>query len=191
VVRNLCKVALGHCQPDCSAGCAVGLWAGSVSKGGKTRGVARGPAAASAESISIFPSLIGWLSLPCSVIRQGTASSSPGLLLPSSCSGRVHDPPELEGDHSPRPRSRQPTLAMHRPASFRSERVHDPPELEGDHSPRPRSRQPTLAMRRPASFRSGRVRDPPVVCPKPSFDLPVRVRRYLPPQQLDWTPPPS
>jgi hypothetical protein len=37
--------------------------------------------------------------------------------LPSSCSGRVRDPPELEGDHSPRPRFRQPTLAMHRPAS--------------------------------------------------------------------------
>ena len=77
--------------------------------------------------------------------------------LPSSCSGRVRDPPELEGDHSPRSRSRQPTLAMHRPASFRS----------------------------------GRVRDPPVVYPKPSFDMPVRVRRYLPPKQLDWTPPPS
>jgi hypothetical protein len=76
---NLRKVALGHCQPHCSAGCPVGFRAGSVLKGGKTRGVARGPAAASAESTSIFPSPMGWLALPCFVIRQGTASSSPGL----------------------------------------------------------------------------------------------------------------
>ena len=81
MVRNLCKVALGHRQPDCSAGCPVGLRAGSVSRGGKTRGAARDPAAASAESISIFPSPMGWLTLPCFVIGQGTASSSPGLLL--------------------------------------------------------------------------------------------------------------